>query len=334
MRHSLSLLIASTLFLTLTQAAYPPPEPITGTIPGSVNSTLDPGLIRRASDDKLFLYTTPNDLTVFTASSLFGPWTQEPNTALYNHNDLGPGNHGAPAMYRIGESYYLYFNGHNDSANPTPGQDGLIGVATSSTLEPGSWDVKGYLDILWREKYNILDATVLMQENQNFLGFGSYQDGVFSIPLADLPITIAPNANNEVNWLAFNGTANETKNGRMDVEGSYLFQHGDYYYLFFSSGECCKRSGDDVNDPSTWSWGTAGEVYKVFVCRSQNLSGGFVDRDGRDCVHESGGTEVLASHDNVWAPGGQGVLQDDEVGGVILYYHYGELSGSDGSPPF
>lgn len=237
-------------------------------------------------------------------------------------------------MYRIGETYYLYFNGHNASANPTPGQDGLIGVATSTTLEPGSWDVKGYLDVTWREKYNILDATVLLQEEQNTLGFGSYQDGIFTIPLANPPTAIAPNANNEVNWLAFNGTANETKNGRMDVEGSYLFRHGDFYYLFFSSGECCKRSGDDVNDPSTWSWGTAGEVYKVFVCRSQNLSGGFVDRDGRDCVHESGGTEVLASHDNIWAPGGQGVLQDDAVGGVILYYHYGESPKLDASSRF
>jgi arabinan endo-1,5-alpha-L-arabinosidase len=31
---------------------------------------------------------------------------------------------------------------------------------------------------------------------------------------------------------------------------------------------------------------------------------------------------VLASHDNVYGPGGQGVIADPSLGSV-LYYHYG-----------
>jgi arabinan endo-1,5-alpha-L-arabinosidase len=33
---------------------------------------------------------------------------------------------------------------------------------------------------------------------------------------------------------------------------------------------------------------------------------------------------ILGSHGKVWAPGGQGVMNDTEAGGPILYYHYGE----------
>lgn len=63
------------------------------------------------------------------------------------------------------------------------------------------------------------------------------------------------------------------------------------------------------------------------VCRSQNATSGSVDRQGRDCVDQSGGgTEVLASHDNVGAPGGQDVMYGEESGGVIIYYHYSEQS--------
>ena len=49
-----------------------------------------------------------------------------------------------------------------------------------------------------------------------------------------------------------------------------------------------------------------------------------MDRGGRRC-DQSGGTLVLGSHGDVYAPGGQGVVRDGE-GRNVLYYHYGELS--------
>jgi arabinan endo-1,5-alpha-L-arabinosidase len=45
-----------------------------------------------------------------------------------------------------------------------------------------------------------------------------------------------------------------------------------------------------------------------------------VDAAGASCL-TGGGTIVLASHDNVYAPGGQGVY-NDPVEGWVLYYHY------------
>lgn len=56
------------------------------------------------------------------------------------------------------------------------------------------------------------------------------------------------------------------------------------------------------------------------------MSGPYVDANGVSCA-AGGGTIVLASHDNIYGPGGQGLLVDSTYGGVVLYYHYGE------SPP-
>jgi arabinan endo-1,5-alpha-L-arabinosidase len=58
------------------------------------------------------------------------------------------------------------------------------------------------------------------------------------------------------------------------------------------------------------------------VCRSDSPSGFFTDANGVSCL-ESGGTEVLASHDFVYGPGGQGVYNIADLG-PVLYYHYAD----------
>jgi arabinan endo-1,5-alpha-L-arabinosidase len=57
-------------------------------------------------------------------------------------------------------------------------------------------------------------------------------------------------------------------------------------------------------------------------CRSESPTGNFKDKEGKDCATENGGTLVLASHGDVYAPGGQGVFWDPQSSSVILYYHY------------
>lgn len=84
------------------------------------------------------------------------------------------------------------------------------------------------------------------------------------------------------------------------------------FYLFFSSGRCC-------NDPATLP--PAGDEYKILACRAPRPSGPFVDEHNTPCT-QSGGKLVLASHDDVYGPGGQGVLYDEILGAPVLYYHY------------
>jgi arabinan endo-1,5-alpha-L-arabinosidase len=41
-------------------------------------------------------------------------------------------------------------------------------------------------------------------------------------------------------------------------------------------------------------------------------------------LDENGGTTILASHGDIYAPGGQGVMVHPEDGRTVIYYHYGK----------
>ncbi|KAF3059949.1 Arabinan endo-1,5-alpha-L-arabinosidase A [Daldinia childiae] len=302
----------------LAQNGWPAPEVMKGTIPNNpIAQTLDPALIRRQSDNKLFLYTTGKNGSVWTAGSLYGPWTHE-GTAKFR--EYG----GAPSIHRVGDTYYVYINNHEfdystvgvtDPAIHTWAHNSSLLVASSKTLEIGDWEWHGRLEIDWAKRYNILDAALLTIDDggnrRNLLTFGSYQQGLFQLPLADPPIKIADGANKNINHLANNKTSAFPTG---PTEAAYIFKWQDWYYLFFSSGRCCKQPDGH--------WVDRGDVYKVMVCRSKQPGTGYVDDKGVDCANNSGGKEILGTHNNIWAPGGQGVLVDDEAGGPIIYYHY------------
>ena len=79
------------------------------------------------------------------------------------------------------------------------------------------------------------------------------------------------------------------------------------------SGLCCGFSASALPP--------AGNEYKVFVGRSTSAHGPFLDKSGKD-LRSTGGTLVLASHGNVYAPGGQAVFTDSKSGKDIFVYHY------------
>lgn len=114
--------------------------------------------------------------------------------------------------------------------------------------------------------------------------------------------------------LAYNASSDHAE------EGGFIYLRGTtgYYYLFFSAGACC---GYDTSKPA------AGAEYSIRVCRSASVAGPYVDASGAACT-ASGGTTVLASHDYVYGPGGQGILVDAAYDGAVLYYHYGESWGT------
>ena len=102
--------------------------------------------------------------------------------------------------------------------------------------------------------------------------------------------------------------------GGHELEAPYIFPYRGAFYLFFSAGKCC---GLDKNRPPR------GGEYRILVCRSNRAEGPYVDRSGKDCT-KGGGSLVLGTHDNIYAPGGQGVYEDP-IHGTVLYYHYGKL---------
>lgn len=205
--------------------------------------------------------------------------------------------------------YYAHY-----SVSTMGSQASQIGIATAPSLS-GPWTDHGSLNLPQHPTYNLIDPYVFQDSPDDtlYFTFGSYWSGIqqFSLPSHE-------------HLMALDGTLTHTENirpivtnttaGAAVVEGGITFKHADHYYLFFSVGLCC-------NTPTT-GLATPGDEYHIAVCRAERVTGPYVDQEGRDC-RQSGGTTILASHGDVYAPGGQGVMTI-EGGRYVIYYHYGE----------
>ncbi|KAI8626027.1 glycoside hydrolase family 43 protein [Xylariaceae sp. FL1651] len=276
---------------------YANPKSCTGTC----TNAHDPAIIRR-SDGTYFRFSTGGKIAVHTAPAITGPWTYKgaalpsgSSIALAGNQDLW-----APDISLVGSTYYLYY------AVSTFGvQDSAIGVATSTTMDVGTWTDHGSTGVKSSsgKPYNAIDPNLVNVDGNYYLTFGSFWKDLYQAQMkASTPLTLASGVSSY--QVAYDSVTTAE-------EGAFIFKYGSYYYLFYSKGQCC---GYDTNRPP------AGGEYKIMVCRSSSATGGFVDKSGAACT-SSGGTVVLQSHNNVYGPGGQGVYQDPTYG-PILYYHY------------
>ncbi|TEA16062.1 putative arabinan endo-1,5-alpha-L-arabinosidase A [Colletotrichum sidae] len=282
----------------------------------------DPSVVRR-DDGTYFRFETGSKIGIWKAPDLVGPWTYQgaalPSGSKINlkGNDdlwrpisvtttniiiliayLGPPLKQAPDVNKVGDQYILYYTVSSFGV-----QNSAIGYATSPTMEQGSWTDHGATGVASSagSRYNAIDAQLVKSGSSYFLNFGSFWENIFQVPLNAAATKASGNPYN----IIFNGTAPQP------VEGAFVYEHSGAFWAFFSSGSCC---GLDSNRPSP------GNEYKIFVCRAASVNGPYTDKSGTSCT-SGGGTLLLASHDKVYAPGGQGVLADPERG-AVLYYHY------------
>lgn len=198
-------------------------------------------------------------------------------------------------MSLVGSTYYAYY-----AVSQFGSQNSAIGVATSSNMNAGTWTDLGSINLPQSKSYNTIDANLISVNGANYLSFGSFWNDIYQVQLSSLTSA----SGTSPRQIAFNTTSTHP------LEGSYQVYRAPYYYLFFSSGICCTLPA------------ATGAEYKVMVGRSSSPTGPFVDKSGKS-VTQNGGTLVLASHDDVYAPGGGGVLNDPQLG-YILHYHYGK----------
>ncbi|KAI2628187.1 glycosyl hydrolase [Xylaria nigripes] len=267
---------------------------------GTCNNTHDPSIIRR-SDGTYFRFSSNGKIDIHSAPDITGPWTFEGEAIPSGSSIDLPGNQDlwAPDVSLVGDTYYLYY-----AVSQSGSQDSAIGVATSATLDVESWTDHGAtgIDSSPEKLYNAIDPNFINVNGTNYLTFGSFWNDIYQVQMEATPLTRA--SGGSPHQLAADPVVTAE-------EGSNIFKNGDYYYLFYSKGKCC---GFDISIPPP------GDEYKILVCRSTSATEGYVDQNGTACT-KGGGTAVLESHDDVYAPGGQGVYQDPTYG-PILYYHY------------
>ncbi|KAK3618964.1 hypothetical protein LTR56_024331 [Elasticomyces elasticus] len=297
MSPSLLRFLLLALTLTVFSAAFSNPLPCTG----QCHDAHDPSLIRRTSDGKYFRFATGGGISIHTASSITGPWANAGTvlTKGSSINSPGAGDAWAPDVHYVSGTYYLYY-----AVSSFGTQQSAIGVATSTSMDTGTWTDHGSTSVTSKtgDEYNAIDPNLIQVAGTNYLAFGSFWGDIF---LTTLSSNLESWSGAKPIQIELNTTVPRPS------EGAFLYHTGSYYYLFFSSGSCC---GYDTSRP------TPGNEYKIMVCRSKSVTGGYVDKNGVSCT-SSGGTLVLGSHGNVYGPGGQGIY-DDPVQGSVLYYHY------------
>lgn len=193
----------------------------------------------------------------------------------------------APEYYQIGKTYYIYYTARRK-------KDGIscIGVATSAYPDKGFQD-HGVLVELGKEA---IDPFVYKDNGRLYITFKAYG-------LDGQPIEIVGRQ------LSADGLRVEGElfsllkdDNRIGMEGQSILKHENYYYLFYSAGDCC---------------GT-GCSYNVRVARSKNFTGPYEKYD----------KDPLLKGDSMWSCTGHGtfVSTPDHA---VYYLHHAYLKNSN-----
>jgi hypothetical protein len=215
----------------------------------------------------------------------------------------------APDIHYFNGQYYLYY-----AVSTFGSQVSAIGLATSPTLDPTDpsyqWTDQGaVVQSGSGANYNAIDPSVTFDASSNlWMTFGSFWGGIYLIQLN--PATgKASTANKNVYNLAADSASGDP------IEASYLYYHGNYYYLFVNWGSCC----DGIDS-----------TYNIRVGRSAGITGPYLDQNGAKMV-SGGGTLFLGTTGKFIAPGQIGIIEEN--GNYSFGYHYLDAN-NDGAPTF
>lgn len=198
----------------------------------------------------------------------------------------------------------------------TFGKNGsTIGLLSNRSLSFPVWEDEGAIVCSreGRDNWNAIDPNFVIDDNdQPWLVWGSFWDGIqlarldstMHIAKGEKPRTIArrhrpgdPNA-------AENPTSRFA--GRNAIEAPFIFKHNGYYYLFVSWDYCCRGAQSN---------------YRVAVGRSKNVSGPYLDRNGKDML-VGGGNLFLEGDKTTWEAAGHCAAYNFDGEDIFICHGY------------
>ena len=184
--------------------------------------------------------------------------------------------------------YHIFYScstfGKNTSA---------IGHAYRKTLSPEArepWTDTGAVIVSHPgDNYNAIDPNVVIDDDGHpWMAFGSFWGGIQLVRLTDdMSATLKPEKLYTICTRRFDGQADVPSMPENAVEAPFIFKHGGYYYLFVSYDFCCRGLKSN---------------YKVVVGRSKDVTGPYVDKEGRKLT-QGGGSLVIGQNDDFVAIG-------------------------------
>ena len=223
---------------------------------------------------------------------------------------IAPGFNGhlwAPDVIEKDGKYYLYYSvsafGKNTSA---------MGVTVNETLDPDSEDYQ-WVDygivvqsVPHRDHWNAIDPAIIQDDDGTYwMSFGSFWDGLKLVKLDDDLVRLAEPQEWHTIAARPGASDNASDPGEGAIEAPYIFKKNGYYYLFVSFDKCCR--GMD-------------STYNIRVGRSKDVTGPYLDRDGKSLV-EGGGTLVLEGNDD-WVALGHNSAYTFEGKDYLVFHAY------------
>jgi arabinan endo-1,5-alpha-L-arabinosidase len=224
------------------------------------------------------------------------PWTK-PFTSPTDRGALW-----APDVSFHSGTFYLYY-----AASSFGSRNSAIFLATSRTGLVGSWKNRGLvLRTTNSDDYNAIDPNLVVDDTGWWLSFGSFWSGLKLVELdagTGLPVGKHPRHYN---------LATRPLEVEGAIEAPYIVRHGGYYYLFAAFDLCCRGTSS---------------TYRTMVGRSKKVTGPYLDRKSVPMV-KGGGSEIMATHGEIFGPGHPAVLHDGAED--YLIYHYYTDDGAPG----
>lgn len=265
-------------------------------------SFADPSVIR-GRDGYWYAYTTSKSITIQRSRDLI---TWEPAGTVFdegNRPDWFRDTTGiwAPDISWLDGRYVITFSAIDAAIAPNPNRS--IGVASAPTptgpwradpapiIPPGTW--QPFPDQPPRMQGIIDSELFTAPDGRRYLYYGGFNGGVF-VQEVDGPVR--------------QRLGEPVQVIREDAfEAPFLVRRGGWYWLFFSTGNCCSVPNSG---------------YTVAVARSKSPTGPFVDRTGaRMDAPYPGGTPVLTPNGNAWTGTGHSTQATDAAGQDWLVYH-------------
>lgn len=262
-------------------------------------------------DDTYYLFSTGPGITIYRSQDR---QTWQPGGAVFDPEpewarDVVPGFAGhlwAPDIIEHEGQFYLYYSvsafGLNTSA---------IGVTVNATLDSNSpeyaWRDQGVVlqSVPDRDLWNAIDPNIIVDEQGTpWMSFGSFWGGIKLVQLADNMTEVAE----PQQWYSLAKRERpaftpDDHAGPAEIEAPFIFQHGDFYYLFVSYGKCCR--GEE-------------STYHLAVGRSKDVRGPYLDQNGIDMA-VGGGTVILEGNDEWYGAGHNSLYTFDDQDYLVFH---------------
>lgn len=214
----------------------------------------------------------------------------------------------APDIVHHAGRYYLFYSVSSFGVNTS-----AIGVTVNRTLNPDSpeyrWEDQGIVlrSIPSRDLWNAIDPAVFIDDDGTpWMSFGSFWSGLKLVKLAPSLTALAePQEWHSLAKRERSVLEPDAMAGPAEIEAPFIFKKGRYYYLFVSWDKCCRG---------------ADSTYKMVVGRATQVTGPYLDREGRDLA--MGGGTLLLAGDAAWAGVGHNSVYTFDGKDYLVFHAY------------